>query len=102
MAKQAVYEKGTRNEIEDFIYDICDVNGDGILLRHKKVYEILMQTPKSRCDLEAVLDSIRDTVFHHKCSQSSLSTYQVVMEVFLSTANFSQKVEGMSENSLGR
>ncbi|KAG0457897.1 hypothetical protein HPP92_023054 [Vanilla planifolia] len=32
MAKQAVYEKGTRNEIEDFIYDICDVNGDGILL----------------------------------------------------------------------
>ncbi|KAG0459593.1 hypothetical protein HPP92_022721 [Vanilla planifolia] len=82
---KAVYEKGTRNEIEDFIYDICDVNGDGILLR---------------CDLEAVLDSIRDTVFHHKCSQSSLSTYQVVMEVFLSTANFSQKVEGMSENSM--
>lgn len=31
---QATYERGTRDEIEEFIYQICDVNGDGALGRY--------------------------------------------------------------------
>lgn len=31
---QATYEKGTTEEIEEFIYQFLDVNGDGILGRY--------------------------------------------------------------------
>lgn len=32
---QAIYEKGARDEIEEFIYKLCDITGDGILGRYK-------------------------------------------------------------------
>jgi hypothetical protein len=30
---QGTYEKGTKDDIEEFIYKLLDVNGDGILGR---------------------------------------------------------------------
>lgn len=30
---QATYEKGTKDEIEEFIYQLLDVNDDGVLGR---------------------------------------------------------------------
>lgn len=30
---QATYEKGTNNDIEEFIYHLVDVSGDGIVSR---------------------------------------------------------------------
>jgi len=30
---QAIYEKGTPDEIEEFIHQLCDINGDGIVGR---------------------------------------------------------------------
>ncbi|KAI0496873.1 hypothetical protein KFK09_023197 [Dendrobium nobile] len=82
---KAVYEKGTRDEIEEFIYGLCDVNGDGFL---------------ERCDLEAVLDSISDAVFTPNSSQAALSSSKVVMKAFLSATEFSQEVEGKAENCM--
>ncbi|PKU59324.1 uncharacterized protein LOC110098942 [Dendrobium catenatum] len=82
---KAVYEKGTRDEIEEFIYELCDVNGDGFL---------------ERCDLEAVLDSISDAVFTPKNSQAALSSSKVVMKAFLSATEFSHEVEGKAENCM--
>lgn len=37
---QATYEKGTTEEIEEFIYQFLDVNGDGILGRYRTGIEI--------------------------------------------------------------
>lgn len=32
---QGIYEKGTKDEIEEFIYQLSDINGDGTLGRFK-------------------------------------------------------------------
>ena len=32
---QGIYEKGTKDEIEEFIYQLSDINGDGTLGRYK-------------------------------------------------------------------
>ncbi|KAK9126258.1 hypothetical protein Scep_015104 [Stephania cephalantha] len=45
---KAIYERGTPDEIEEFIYQLLDVTGDGIV---------------NRSDLEAVLSGVYDAVF---------------------------------------
>ncbi|XP_020580410.1 TLD domain-containing protein 1 isoform X2 [Phalaenopsis equestris] len=76
---KAVYEKGTPDEIDEFIYELCDVNGDGHL---------------ERCDLEAVLDSISDAVFNPKNTQTALGSSKTSMKAFVSSAEFSREVDG--------
>uniref|UniRef100_A0A1D1XH69 TLD domain-containing protein KIAA1609 n=1 Tax=Anthurium amnicola TaxID=1678845 RepID=A0A1D1XH69_9ARAE len=73
---KAVYEKGTRQEIEEFMYQLCDVSGDGVL---------------GRSDLEAVLSSIHDTVFSSKHAEHGLSPHQNILNVFIAAATFSKK-----------
>ncbi|PKA57323.1 hypothetical protein AXF42_Ash002628 [Apostasia shenzhenica] len=82
---KAVYEKGSRNEIDEFLYELCDVNGDGIL---------------GRCDLEAVMHSISDSVFHRGDGQTSLSSWKIAIEAFLDVAEFSKEVEKNADNSM--
>ncbi|XP_020246683.1 TLD domain-containing protein 1 isoform X2 [Asparagus officinalis] len=74
-----IYEKGTRDEIEEFVYQLCDINGDGII---------------SRSDLEAVMHFIYDTIFSPDGAQPCLSSGRDTMEVFLSAATLSKEVEG--------
>ncbi|KAK8957430.1 hypothetical protein KSP39_PZI001580 [Platanthera zijinensis] len=82
---KAVYEKGTLEEIEEFIYELCDVNGDGFL---------------ERCDIGAILDSINDTIFTPKNTQTSLNSSQISLKAFLNAAEFSKEAEGKSENNM--
>lgn len=76
---KATYEKGTRDEIEEFVYQLCDVTGDGVL---------------SRSDLEAVLASIHDAVFSPGNVGSSSRLDRDVLQVFLNAATFSKQGEG--------
>ncbi|KAJ0973379.1 hypothetical protein J5N97_021338 [Dioscorea zingiberensis] len=76
---KATYEKETAGEIEEFIYQLCDVTGDGVL---------------SRSDLEAVLASIHDAVFSAGDVGSGSSLDRDVLQVFLNAATFSKQGEG--------
>ncbi|KAJ3671375.1 hypothetical protein LUZ60_007454 [Juncus effusus] len=78
---KAVYEKGTRHEIDEFIFRLCDVNGDNLL---------------GRDDIESILDSIQKIIFSEEKDQS---VNKKRMEVFLSPI-FSSENE--SEGSEGK
>ncbi|CAA7404429.1 unnamed protein product [Spirodela intermedia] len=80
---KAVYEKGTPQEIEEFIYQLCDVSGDGLL---------------RRSDLEAVLKSIQDTVFSTKNTEHGLSPHQDFVSIFVNAASFSERLGDSNEN----
>ncbi|KAL8505146.1 hypothetical protein ACS0TY_016379 [Phlomoides rotata] len=71
---KATYEKGTNQDIEEFIYQLLDVSGDGTV---------------GRSDLEVVLTSMLDNVFHEQCSEP-----KQVVEVFINAVNLTS--DGMS------
>ncbi|WOL11225.1 hypothetical protein Cni_G19987 [Canna indica] len=82
---KATYEKGARDEIEEFIYQLCDVTGDDIL---------------ARSDLVAVLNSINEAIFCPKSDDISLRSNQDILEVFINAAMFSEKVERLGDDSM--
>ncbi|XP_010262937.1 PREDICTED: TLD domain-containing protein 1 isoform X2 [Nelumbo nucifera] len=82
---KGIYEKGSRDEIEEFIYQLLDVTGDGVW---------------GRFDLEAVLIAAFDAIFPSKNAETGLSSQQYIIRVFLNTAKFSKQVEGSAENSM--
>ncbi|XP_062168146.1 uncharacterized protein LOC133874279 isoform X2 [Alnus glutinosa] len=79
------YEKGTKDEIEEFIYHLVDVSGDGIL---------------GRSDLEAVLIAMFETIFSMKDSEHGSSSHKNIGAIFLNAATFSKHVNGCAENSM--
>ncbi|XP_043694604.1 MTOR-associated protein MEAK7 isoform X2 [Telopea speciosissima] len=82
---KGIYEKGTQDEIEDFIYQLLDVTGDGIV---------------NRSDLEAVLVAMLDAVFPPKNAEPGLNAQKDAVDIFLNTATFSKEVDGSGEKSM--
>ncbi|XP_071720389.1 uncharacterized protein [Rutidosis leptorrhynchoides] len=82
---KGTYEKGTRDEIDEFLYQLCDVDGDGNLVRS---------------DLEAVISEILDTISSRKDYESSSSSEQKPISIFLDAAKFTKDNEGCSEKSM--
>ncbi|KAM7504984.1 hypothetical protein LguiB_003888 [Lonicera macranthoides] len=73
---KGIYEKGTKDEIEEFIYQLLDINGDGTL---------------GRSDLEAVLSEMLDNVFNwEKSSEVGLDSHDKIVGIFLDAAKFSE------------
>ncbi|KAK6126432.1 hypothetical protein DH2020_039820 [Rehmannia glutinosa] len=70
---KGTYEKGTKQDIEEFIYQLLDVSGDGTV---------------GRSDLEVVLTSMLDNLFHQQCSEPKAGSHQEIVEVFNNAANF--------------
>ncbi|XP_066358908.1 uncharacterized protein [Miscanthus floridulus] len=81
---KATYGRGTRDEVDEFIYQLCDVTGDGAL---------------TRSDLESVLASVHETVFAAKKEVGEGSDSRP-FEAFLNSAVFSKDAEGVSEKSM--
>lgn len=81
---KATYGRGTRDEVDEFIYQLCDVTGDGAL---------------TRSDLESVLASVHETVFAIKKEVVEVSNNRP-FEEFLNSAVFSKDVEGVSGKSM--
>ncbi|XP_076901239.1 uncharacterized protein LOC143555601 isoform X2 [Bidens hawaiensis] len=81
---KGTYEKGTKVEIDEFLYQLCDIDGDGSLVRS---------------DLEAVISGILDTISSQKEDESSSSSHKPV-NIFLDAANFTKDSEGNSEKSM--
>ncbi|XP_038694124.1 MTOR-associated protein MEAK7 isoform X2 [Tripterygium wilfordii] len=82
---KGTYEKGTRDEIEEFIYQLLDVTSDGIV---------------SRSDVESVLITVLEDVFSLKLSEPGSSPHKEIVEIFLNAATFSKHIEGSVERSM--
>ncbi|KAH0861463.1 hypothetical protein HID58_089724, partial [Brassica napus] len=79
---KATYEKGTDDEIAEFIYQTLDVNANGVL---------------TRSDLELVLVVVFKSVF--STTESSTSDYKEMVDALLNAASFSKSTgddRGMS------
>ncbi|MFS7908282.1 putative TLDc domain, EF-hand domain pair protein [Helianthus anomalus] len=81
---KGTYEKGTKVEIDEFLYQLCDVDGDGNLVRS---------------DLEAVISEILDSISSHKEAESSSASNLKPTNIFLDAATFTKDSEGSSEKS---
>ncbi|XBI79813.1 hypothetical protein VPH35_089149 [Triticum aestivum] len=81
---KATYERGTKDEADEFIFQLCDVMGDSIL---------------TRSDLEAVFVSIHETIFADN-NEAKEGSNKSTFEAFLNSAVFSKDAEGVSEKSM--
>ncbi|XP_024037834.1 TLD domain-containing protein 1 isoform X1 [Citrus clementina] len=82
---KATYEKGTKDEIEEFIYQLLDVNDDGVL---------------GRSDLESVVIAMLEIIFSMKISERGSNSHQDIVDVLLNAATFSKNGEGSSNKSM--
>lgn len=80
---KGTYEKGTKDDIEEFIYKLLDVNGDGIL---------------GRSDLECVLIAMLQYVFKIEDSEPGSSAHQDTVNAFLNAAKFTKHDEHAEES----
>ncbi|KAI4378654.1 hypothetical protein MLD38_016105 [Melastoma candidum] len=79
---KATYEKGSQDEIEEFIYGLLDINGDGVV---------------SRSDLESVLTTVFDNVFDSKYNDKGFGKHHDVLDLYLDSAQFSRTNDGNGE-----
>ncbi|GJM87961.1 hypothetical protein PR202_ga03973 [Eleusine coracana subsp. coracana] len=100
---KATYGRGTRDEVEEFIYQLCDVTGDGILSRslginRYSLFHFLLSLT-ARSDLESVLASIHETIFAEN-KEAVEGSKNRAFEAFLNSAVFSKNAKGNSEKSM--
>ncbi|KMZ74725.1 Oxidation resistance protein 1 [Zostera marina] len=79
---KGIYEKGSREEIEEYIYQLCNVTADGIL---------------TRSDLQIILASMMETIFASDRAESCLGSDDVNLDIFLDTATFENELDGSSK-----
>lgn len=82
---KGTYEKGTKDEIEEFIYQLLDVSGDGTV---------------GRSDLGAVLTAMLDNIFSKKCSQCGPTSHLNIIDIFINAANFTMGSQSSAESSM--
>ncbi|XP_022842767.1 TLD domain-containing protein 1 isoform X1 [Olea europaea var. sylvestris] len=70
---KGTYEKGTNDDIEEFVYQLLDINGDGIV---------------GRSDLEAVLTSMLGYLFHQEYSKFRGDSHDEIVDIFINAATF--------------
>ncbi|KAL5224429.1 hypothetical protein ABZP36_011068 [Zizania latifolia] len=84
IVSKATYERGTRDEVDEFIYQLCDVTGDDVL---------------ERSDLESILASIRETIFAEN-KEAGEGSNKRTFEAFINSAVFSKDAEGAARKSM--
>ncbi|KHN02189.1 TLD domain-containing protein KIAA1609-like protein [Glycine soja] len=82
---KATYEKGTKDEIEEFIFRLLDVSGDNFV---------------GRSDLETVMIAIFNDILCIKGSEDRSCSHQDIFNIFLNAANFSKHDEGGTEETM--
>ncbi|KAK7378831.1 hypothetical protein VNO80_04279 [Phaseolus coccineus] len=82
---KATYEKGTKDEIEEFIFRLLDVSGDNFV---------------TRSDLETVMIAIFNNILCIKDSQDRSSSHEDIINIFLNAAKFSMHNEGGTEETM--
>ncbi|TKY61945.1 TLD domain-containing protein 1 [Spatholobus suberectus] len=82
---KATYEKGTKDEIEEFIFRLLDVSGDNFV---------------GRSDLETVLIAIFNDILCINGSEDRSSSHQDIVNIFLNVAKFSKHDGGGTEETM--
>ncbi|GMH23156.1 hypothetical protein Nepgr_024999 [Nepenthes gracilis] len=82
---KATYEKGTKDDMEEFIYQLVDVNGDGTL---------------GRSDLEAVLVGILESLFSQNDHTPGSGSNKYFIDALLNAATYSKCGLGSEEKSM--
>nr|XP_027066409.1 uncharacterized protein LOC113692233 isoform X3 [Coffea arabica] len=82
---KGTYEKGTKDDIEEFIYQLLDVYGDGVV---------------GRSDVERVLATMLNSICSENCSESRSGSEQECVDIFLNAANFKKDDSDKAESSL--
>ncbi|GLT90056.1 hypothetical protein SLE2022_080080 [Rubroshorea leprosula] len=82
---KGTYEKGRNDEIEEFVYQLSDVTGDGAL---------------GRSDIEYVLVTIFDDILNVKSSEPGSSSQGDMVDIFLNFATFSRGDERCNDKSM--
>ncbi|WVZ07422.1 hypothetical protein V8G54_020768 [Vigna mungo] len=82
---KATYEKGTKDEIEEFIFRLLDVSGDNFI---------------TRSDLKIVMIAIFNNILCIKDSQDRSSSHEDIVNIFLNAAKFSMHNEGGTEETM--
>ncbi|KAG5055732.1 hypothetical protein AAZX31_03G179600 [Glycine max] len=82
---KATYEKGTKDEIEEFIFRLLDVSGDNFV---------------GRSDLETVMIAIFNDILRIKGSDDRSSSHEDIVNIFLNAANFSKQDGGGTEGTM--
>ncbi|CAJ2632286.1 unnamed protein product [Trifolium pratense] len=82
---KATYEKGTKDEIEEFIFRLLDVSGDNFV---------------GRSDLESVMIAIFNDILCIKGSEDGSSSHQDIVSIFLNAATFSIHDEKCTEEAM--
>ncbi|KAL9332127.1 hypothetical protein ACSQ67_001737 [Phaseolus vulgaris] len=82
---KATYEKGTKDDIEEFIFRLLDVSGDNFV---------------TRSDLETVMIAIFNNILCIKDSQDRSSSQEDIINIFLNAAKFSMHNEGGTEETM--
>ncbi|WCJ34227.1 TLD-domain containing nucleolar protein [Euphorbia peplus] len=82
---KSVYEKGTRDEMDEFVYQLLDLTDDGFV---------------GRSDVESVIIAILKSVFSLNVNQDEWSSCEDVVNMFVNAATFSKDVEGSAEKSM--
>lgn len=70
---KSIYEKGCRNEIENFIFQLVDLTGDGLV---------------QRSEVEAVMISVLETVLSSKDTITGDTLPEHIVQTFINAANF--------------
>ncbi|GKV38853.1 hypothetical protein SLEP1_g46714 [Rubroshorea leprosula] len=89
---KGTYEKGTNDEIEEFVCQLSDVTGDGALGRYESNH--LMS------DIESVLVTIFDDIFNVRSSEPGSSSQRGRVDIFLNAATFSRSDERCNDRSM--
>ncbi|XP_052729692.1 uncharacterized protein LOC108326979 isoform X2 [Vigna angularis] len=82
---KATYEKGTKDEIEEYIFRLLDVSGDNFI---------------TRSDLKIVMIAIFNNILCIKDSQDRSSSHEDIVNIFLNAAKFSMHNEGGTEETM--
>uniref|UniRef100_A0A7N0SWM1 Uncharacterized protein n=1 Tax=Kalanchoe fedtschenkoi TaxID=63787 RepID=A0A7N0SWM1_KALFE len=82
---KGTYEKGTKNEIEEFIYELLDVNNDGIV---------------GRSDIEDAVNTMLDDILSPKSPAPTVASHHDNVDILLNAATFAKHESGGPENQM--
>ncbi|GLT90051.1 hypothetical protein SLE2022_080030 [Rubroshorea leprosula] len=111
---KGTYEKGTNDEIEEFVYQLSDITGDGALGSYDSNHLIyiafgvvvsfkvtaIFAVNSNMSAIESVLVMIFDDIFNVKSSEPGSSSRGDMVDIFLNAATFSRGDERCNDKSM--
>ncbi|CAM8897339.1 unnamed protein product [Rhodiola kirilowii] len=82
---KGTYEKGTKDEIEEFIFELLDINNDGVV---------------GRSDIEDVVNTTLDDISSSKPPAPTIASHHDNVGMLVNAASFTKHEDGSLENQM--